>query len=88
MTFDERLHYLGGFSRSLPHRWAPKIVRYAWMKQIYLYGWAREMRQHRPNKKLTPHQISEARAWGDGAAKALRLDPLAPVPPYPTRRAS
>ena len=83
MTFDERLHFWGGFWMGLRASWKPLAKRQARLLRIYLYGWNREVEQHGPD--LSPHQVAEARAWGLGAAKALRLKGSpAPSPPYPS----
>ena len=83
MTWDERLHFLGGFWMGLREAWKPHAHRVSALRTIYLIGWEREVAQH--DADLNEHQIAEARAWGLGAAKALRLTPWpAPSPPYPS----
>ena len=82
MTTDKRLHFLGGFFLGLRSAFKSQPLRVAALRTIYLYGWQREVAQH--DADLNEHQIAEARAWGLGAAKALRLAPWpAPSPPYP-----
>lgn len=83
MTWDQRLHYWGGYWMALPWWFRFMAERLKRLEQIDLYGWAREVAQHDP--QLTPHQIEEAKAWGLGARKALRLPAVPfPSPPYPT----
>lgn len=81
MTTDERLHFLGGWFKGLPWRWASYHARLARVYEVDRWAWAREVAQHDPD--LTPHQIREAAAWGAGTRAAVRL-PAAPwAPPYP-----
>jgi len=82
MTTDERLHFLGGFAMALPYAFSSAAIRFRELRRIYVYGWDREVAQHDPD--LSEHQIREARAWGLGAARPLRLvGTPAPMPPYP-----
>jgi hypothetical protein len=81
VTLDERLHYLGGFFKALPLRFASRRKRIARIREIDLFGWEREVEQH--DLDLNDHQIREAAAWGVGARDALRLPALAWDLPYP-----
>lgn len=82
MTWDEWLHWFGGFFKALPHRRLTYDQRVAAAQAIDRYGWNREVAQH--DETLTPHQVAEARAWGKGARAALRVVTAWPSPPYPS----
>lgn len=60
----------------LPRKKAEKRI-----VKLDIWGWEREVKQHDPD--LSPHQIQEAKAWGQGARKARRVNPPLPSPPYP-----
>lgn len=74
-------HYLVGFLYGLGLSVLSDAQAEDKIIDLYIWAWDREVAQHDP--ELSLHQIREARAWGDGAAKARRLDVSIPVPPYP-----
>jgi len=78
---DWRSHYTAGFAYGLLLRALSDTAAEKKIVNLYIWGWEREVAQHDPD--LTPHQIEEARAWGDGASKARRLSVGLPTPPYP-----
>lgn len=57
------------------------------IRQLDLWAWDREWKQNQagenPNDPMSPHQVAEAKAWGEGARLARRVNPPFPVPPYP-----
>ena len=81
MTWDERLHYIGGYFKALPARPRSRGAHIARCRVIDAWAWDREVAQHDPD--LTPHQIAEARAWGRGARAAVNLRGLPWLAPYP-----
>ena len=82
MSKDSILHALGGAAMALPWALLPRSTRRGRLFWIDLWAWEREVAQHDPD--LTPHQIEEAKAWGVGARRVLRLkgEPY-PSLPYP-----
>ena len=84
MTLDETLHFIGGFWKAMPARFASSGAKQRQIFDIDLWAWSRELAQHPGDDVLTPHQIAEAMAWGRGARVCLRINPAYPVPPYPT----
>jgi len=76
------LHRLAGFGYGLTLRVLPKAKAEQKIVKLDIWGWNREVAQHDP--ELNPHQIGEARAWGEGARLARGLNPPYPVPPYPS----
>lgn len=88
MTWDEFLHAAGGAVKALPFAGLSKDLRRARLFQIDVAGWEREWKQNlageNPNDPMSPHQIAEAKAWGVGARRVLRLEGQPyPSPPYP-----
>jgi hypothetical protein len=70
---------------ALPYVFSSLRIRLRELRRIYFFGWDREVAQHGPD--LSEPQIAEARAWGRGAARPLRLvGTPAPTPPYPARQ--
>jgi hypothetical protein len=87
MTADSLLHSLGGFAMALPWSFLPKSYRLDRLRDIDLYAYNREWQQNlageNPNDPMSPHQIAEAKAWGVGARRALRLVGTPYPAPYP-----
>lgn len=66
-------HYAAGFALGVLMRWLPRRVRERRALQLDDWGWNREVLQHDP--ELSPHQVAEAHAWGDGYRVAAGLPP-------------
>ena len=78
-----KLHFVAGFGIGLTLRFLPRAAAERKINELDIFGWNRELRQHPGDDVLTPHQIAEARAWGEGARRSRGLNPPFPSPPYP-----
>lgn len=80
--YSWHVHYDCGFAYGVALRLVPARVARRRIKALYEWGWTRECRQHPDQHGLTPHQVKEARAWGDGASAGRGIAPEPPSPPY------
>lgn len=84
---DWRSHYVAGYLYGVTlcvfsdEKASQKIV------ELDIWAWNREWEQNlegeNPNDPMSPHQIQEAKSWGQGARSARRVNPLLPTPPFP-----
>lgn len=90
MTWDERLHWFGGYLMAFRglHKWRNRSSA-AIIRDIDLYGfyreWAQNLKGKDPNPTLSIHQLFEARAWGLGARAFFGSDMEFP-PDYDARK--
>ena len=84
-------HRLVGIAYGLGLRFRSKQRATAAILALDLWAYNREWEQNllgeNPNDPMSPHQLAEARAWGEGARAARGLNPPFPVPPYPSEPA-
>ena len=78
MSWDNLLHWLGGFAKAAPYRLLSNEMKVARVLVIDQWAFDREWEQNlggqNPNDPMSNHQIEEAKAWGKGARCALGVD--------------